>query len=136
MMIKDNTKYPGLQTIIDNISDDDEDHDTGWWGSQYGLPLNRGIKSRLINLEKSGFLRSYTKSMSGGRGYLRYWTLTDKGAVAAELGLKHFRTTGELYVLLFRNCFHPISLRFRDDYSGDFELTCGWSRRRALKHVV
>ena len=133
-MVKDNTKYPSLQTILDRISECDCAHDTSWWRRHYELPRNRGIKSQLMALERSGFLRSYTRNIDDGRGYFRYWQLTDKGKEAAEHGLHRFRTVSELYGLLYAACFHKTSLLNRDDIDTEF-MQRGW-RRRITSNVL
>ena len=129
-------KRPSDQEVLEHMAGHEDAMPTDWWNRHFEMPPNRGMMMQFKHLVRAGYLSCHSKSLKVSKGYKMYWHLTKQGEHAAEHGVRVVRSTSELYGLLYRECFHPISLVARDDFSGDLELACGWSRRRALTHVV
>ncbi len=125
--------------ILNAMAECDCTHSSGWWNRHFNLSPQGGMGAKLGRLVSHGMVKrvNVPNPVRGSKPrYVVHWGLTDFGQRAVDLGELPKQVASSLYGLLLSKCFSPESLKIRDDWSQEVELSSGWWRRRTRKHVV
>ncbi len=125
--------------ILTAMADCDCPHPSGWWNRHFKLPIQGGMGARFDRLASRGLVKriNVPNPVYGAKPrYVIHWSLTAFGQRAVDVGELPKQVASSLYGLLLSKCFSAESLKIRDDWSQDVELSSGWWRRRTRKHVV